>query len=246
MASTTSVCANCKSGWSVPIFVKRQTTPDEFEQLLSSNCSNHQLSDGGRDAQGMTCLSHAASWGNVPLIEHIVKIGGKELIDIGSKWGITPLHTAVLADEYEAAEALIRLGANVNTKTSDNAILRWQCFYPKREHQPRNESPLWSAIHRTNSISMIILLVRNGAQMEGCQDSWVSPKMRERFEQAQMEMEDQTSQINSGLPSFPEEVANLVDEYASALRGKFQYPRQNHEPPYISSDEEDSPQPKYL
>lgn len=222
-----------------PYFIKPETTPEQFEEWRA-NYRENDLSFGcGIHAENS--LSAAAKQGNIRLIQHIVTTGGKQLLDLGEKTGLTPLNAAVLADQYKAAEALIQLGARVNLATAFMGTLQKRLgkFRAEWIHFPQGATPLWSAIHRARNVTLITLLLRNGALMQECDDGWITPEMKERYEQAQMEIEDQTSQLLTGLPSFPEAVATLVDEYASALKGQFEYPKIEKAQP--NSDEEFNP-----
>lgn len=50
------------------------------------------------------------------LVEHIVRIGGKTLLELRNESGFTPLYCATEAGQFRAAKALLDLGAQVDAE----------------------------------------------------------------------------------------------------------------------------------
>jgi len=72
--------------------ITSKLTPEEFDALCTSNMKyefNHSatLNDKGP----FTALDLATEMNNIPLIRHIVKKGGKDLLNLGNADGHTPL-----------------------------------------------------------------------------------------------------------------------------------------------------------
>lgn len=127
-------------------YVEKDTTPEEFDQLLEGE-SDKILELGGRI--NWTILAVASIKGNVALIRHIVEKGGKKLLSLGNIHGMTPLYaTAKLCEDPEAAfqasKLLIELGADVNlaTRTLKTAL---------------------GAAAKTNNLKLVKLLLTHGA-----------------------------------------------------------------------------------
>jgi ankyrin repeat protein len=97
-------------------FIKSTTIPKNFSEEMAK-LSNYRLKMGTRSS--IPALSMAAFRGNVDLIDHIVKIGGKALLTVGDcmEEG-SPLHWACSCSNFEtgylAAKKLIQLGAPIN------------------------------------------------------------------------------------------------------------------------------------
>ena len=96
-------------------FINTHTTPEVFSNKMALY-PNFTLKTG--TLHGRTVLAMAAMNGNIALINHIVEIGGKQLLHIGDETGKSPLHYACscLDSEkgYNAAVELIRLGTPIN------------------------------------------------------------------------------------------------------------------------------------
>lgn len=107
----------------IPVFdFYTDLQPQQFDEIASS-IPKYTLLHGG--IKGIHALDAASLRGNIQLIEHIVKKGGKELINLGSKENNSfPLYSACMnlinskskSDEkcYLTAKKLIELGAEVN------------------------------------------------------------------------------------------------------------------------------------
>jgi ankyrin repeat protein len=114
MASPVTACtlfATYGRGYNPQKIITRTTTPEQFDAERAKN-PDYQLDNQG--CSGHFSLTTAAEQGNVLLIEHIVRIGGPRLLDMGSETGITPLFWAVIGNHRSAAKKLIELGSNVN------------------------------------------------------------------------------------------------------------------------------------
>lgn len=107
-------------GYNPQKIITRTTTTQEFDVERAKN-PDFQLDNRGRN--GHTSLTVAAEQGNVLLIEHIVRIGGTRLLDMGNDYGITPLFWAVIGNHRAAAKKLIELGSNVNIASSSGCKL---------------------------------------------------------------------------------------------------------------------------
>lgn len=90
--------------------------------------------------------------GNLPLIRHILDVGGRDLLELGNEFGFTPLFCAARHGEHEAAECLIAQGADVNRATTLYA-----------DSIPSGSTPLWVAAHGSKSVRICKLLLRHGA-----------------------------------------------------------------------------------
>lgn len=99
--------------------ITKDTTPAQFDESFDKT-RNYRLHH--RDETGIHALAMAALQGNVCLVEHIVMLGGGELVNLGDQWGMTPLIYAALCADHEAGLAvsrkLINLGAEINLGTA--------------------------------------------------------------------------------------------------------------------------------
>ena len=100
-------------GLRITNFITPATTPAEFDAECTK-CPGYTLTAGGRC--GWTALGAAANKGNVLLVEHIVRIGGKTLLELRNESGFTPLYCATEAGQFRAAKALLDLGAQVDAE----------------------------------------------------------------------------------------------------------------------------------
>ncbi len=93
------------------------TTPDDFDALCAQHPS-YELSHGERDLQ-QTALDQAIFLDNIPLVRHIVKKGGTDLLRLRSFYGRSlVLQSALAHSEQEKCFAMVKelvdLGADVN------------------------------------------------------------------------------------------------------------------------------------
>lgn len=102
-------------GLEMTTFINEKTTSEEFDQRCK-HYPEYRLNKGGKN--GWHALQAAAAEGNLPLIEHIVAIGGKELLHLGNQEKSSPLACAIEAEKpehaYPAVKKLLELGANPN------------------------------------------------------------------------------------------------------------------------------------
>lgn len=170
-------------------FIRSQNpTPAEFDKKIAT-LDNYKLENG--DTHRVSALSTAASVGNVALIEHIVKIGGTHLLNMGDDCGMTPLFMAVgdgcgmtplfMAVEckdkearYLAAKKLIDLGADVNIAFTENG----ENWY----------SPLALAVKDINNLALVKLLLKNGSSEEV---PWITEEGKKLLDGAKNEVEEE-------------------------------------------------------
>lgn len=190
--------------------INSNTTPEQFEERRAQY-PTYELSHGGRC--GWNALGSAAYGGNIKLIEHLVQTEKRELIDRGNELGFTPLHCAVINNQLEAAEKLLELGANVNIATRSSCIASGGT--------PEGATPLWSAVHKTDNIALIVLLMRHGAIISPREflnlQSYKSPSCErepsEKLEQAEKQIIHREEFIHLAMPGVPKELAQLAAEY---------------------------------
>ena len=165
--------------------VNERTTPEEFDQLLTKY-PTYKIDHCGPKT-GTHALSRAATVGNVDLIYHIaLRLNGKHLINIGSggnMWdqkpnGWTPLYFVMSGchpeRKYEAAEALLALGADPNISTTEHGL---------DKTFPPYSTPLYLAAERGN-LRVAKLLLLNGAVANPPPSS----KGKETLERAELEL----------------------------------------------------------
>jgi hypothetical protein len=116
-------------------FITDKTTPKEFDE----HCARSPLYKLNYSWLDLSALGQAASHGNILLIEHIVKVGGKELLHLGNQFGITPLFLAAKSNQTLAVRKLIELGADINMATNGEF---------RRDLVPLGATPLWTAVEK--------------------------------------------------------------------------------------------------
>ena len=141
--------------------IKNNTNCQEFN-LCHQRLADHRLTYGG--VCGWNALGTAAFQGNVPLIYHIVQIGGKELLHLGNSNGWTPLYCAANCPDPEngflTAKALLSLGAKINTATSLSSFSYYKGYTPKMA------TPLWAAASKAQNLNLVKLLLINGGAID--------------------------------------------------------------------------------
>lgn len=126
-------------------FISSDTLPEEFDEIrIEQEQMGYRLEFG--DKWGYNALGTAVIFSNIPLIRHIVAIGGKHLLNYANLKGDTPLHLAAKNDDYEIAQELIQLGSRINLDT------------PFR----KDYTPLMTAV-RSGNIELARLLLNNNA-----------------------------------------------------------------------------------
>lgn len=198
-----------------------QTTPEEFEEMRA-NTPSYQLTDGARC--GYTTLAVAAMRGNIRLIEHVVRTGGKELLELGDDFGATPLFVAIEENQTQAAKKLILLGSNVNMATN------LDCPKRKEQHVPPGATPLWAAAERAKSIALVKLLLRNGAVAEPA----LTAAGTAILARAEIEMEKEKKELLAMIDAHTEHkiplpIVSIITDYADHIETD---PVETY-PPYI-------------
>lgn len=140
--------------------IKPETTSEEFEEEVRQYQEAHPslapfTYDSTTTYGGCNVVHLAAYNGNVGLIEHFVRQGGRELLDTGNKYGGTPLHCSVERGHVLATRTLLRLGANPNI------------FERIEDKSWIPSTPLFNALNIDipDKIAITKLLLRNGAQI---------------------------------------------------------------------------------
>jgi ankyrin repeat protein len=135
--------------------ITSKLTPEEFDALCASNI-NYKLNHSSTCNHGVktrcwTALDLASVENNIPLIQHIVKKGGNDLLNLGDDDGKTPLLTSLSIynftelDTSPSIKELIRLNADVNMLSK---------FYL---------APLWLAATAHKGLEVVKLLLKCGA-----------------------------------------------------------------------------------
>lgn len=133
-------------------FIEPNTAVDAFDEKKRALEESHgyELTFGGRC--GWNVLGAATITGNIALIEHIVRVGGKDLMDYANIYGNTALHIAAYENDFNKAclisKKLIQLGAQINICSIDTKI--------------KNRTPLIVAANKSN-LQLVKLLLKNGA-----------------------------------------------------------------------------------
>ena len=126
--------------------IQSDTSRNDFLKEMEKY-PKYTLQTAGYD--GNVALIRAANKGNLDLIDLIVEIGGKTILNVGNQQGEAPLHSAILCSDpekgYLAVKKLIDLGSPVNIiQQSTHAV-----------------TPLESALNN-GCIKIAILLLRFG------------------------------------------------------------------------------------
>lgn len=139
--------------------IRTDTTPEELNELLARAQTEYDFTNEGPD--GWSALGISALRGNAELIEHIVKIGGKSLLNRQNDHGWTPLFAATKSADtpngFLAAKTLIDLGADPNLPTKS-----W-CWDSKMGDIPEGATPLWLASEKIKNLPLVLLLLENRA-----------------------------------------------------------------------------------
>lgn len=198
--------------------INSQTTPKIFDVKCSLR-PGFQLNQ--EDENGCHALAKAASCGNIGLIEHLVKKGGKELLNLGNYYGMSALHYAIAfnsdpASRLNTVKKLIELGADVNLVTR----LSYESF---ELSLPIEASPLWTAIEVAKDLDLVNLLdKREGIisppselSIEGLELLTAYTKLAQNIE------EPQTSQpIQDGMPESKMGCKNQISSIPSTEKSK--------------------------
>lgn len=151
--------------------IREDTTPEQFK-TMTSNLRGYTLAS--KDGMERTALNGAAIAGNIPLIQHIVKEGGKELLSNVCSWGQIPLMNAGIEKKIQAMQELINLGADVNATGVGFE---------------RRSSVLEHAVKVIKDLDVIKLLLKNGAINEGWQS--YTEEEKDLLNKAKVEIENE-------------------------------------------------------
>lgn len=139
--------------WAMWKFIDETTTPQQFDnevkRLQDESKITFNITSGARC--GHTVMHRAACVGNVKLIEHLYKLGGNRLLNMGDYDGVTPLYIAVCAQQVEAVRVLLELGANAKLavhRTSGDS----ECG-----DLAENTTPLWKALNHPQGVNSEIV-----------------------------------------------------------------------------------------
>ncbi|MES2272765.1 MAG: ankyrin repeat domain-containing protein [Chlamydiota bacterium] len=188
-------------------FIQLNTTPQEFD-TERKKYPNYQLTYGGRI--GWNALGSAADEGNVELVEHIVQIGGKALIELGNFVGFTPLFCATRNNHYLTAKKLIELGANVNIGTFRDSD-------GEKRNTLEGSTPLWAAAQEARNVALVRLLLKKGAVAEPALES----EGLKILDQAQKEIANERTQLTQAIDQgaakvIPSVLVDLIAAYLSS------------------------------
>lgn len=190
-------------------FIKKDTTVEQFDALAHDvgPCLYRKV------FENFSALSIAADRGNIPLINHIVKIGGRALLTRIDGYGNTPLVSVLMTREItdishreHAVQTLIDLGAEVDQTT----------HYGFK----KPVTPLYLALSRTVTVGqayfpIVKLLLRNGATaQEGDQTQDLTPEQEQILAKAQAEIaeESPTSSTSESISDDSLASASLIGE----------------------------------
>lgn len=228
---------NCPVGefewYTLRYLIKSKTEPREFELYCKTN-PNYKLEQRG--SCGGSAMHHAVTNHNISLIEHIAKIGGTHLLDLGDEDFRTPayyaiehlamnLYTAGYNREQEESgmlvvKKLIQLGANINAT--------WKPHVYKSGKLSLNTS-LKKVLETAASVSdkrflpLIQLVVLNGARIYGS----LTPTEAEKLNEAVKPLFEQwkclclgQKDAGSSFFSIPHDIRNLLSANHHYLLGK--------------------------
>lgn len=159
---------------SMPIHhAARSGSLENITYLLSLGADPNAL-----DGSGLSPLWHAvAQKASIPMLEALLKAGGK--VDFSSSQGDGLLHQAVMADSPAVAEFLVKAGAPVNQLNKRGEGALFQAIAAKRNldwiqllfklgadanADGGAESSAFVAAARTRDVSLVKLLIAQGAQ----------------------------------------------------------------------------------
>lgn len=187
----------------VNIGITKNITPEEFDAACAQLHSDYQMHYRGRC--GVFSLTIAASVGNIPLIEHIVRKTPK-LLHMGTDSGKTPLCCAVLANQRFAAKKLIELGSDVNMANAYGitplAFAAQKVYeFAEYEFKKYGRTTLHpDSIQKALNVAMAKLLLLNGAVAEPA----VNEKGAQVLQQAQKEIDEMRTSLVRELYNAPE------------------------------------------
>lgn len=183
--------------------IGKHTTPEVFE-AIRVKYPTYELTQG-EPCNNATALIQAASVGNVCLAEYLVRKEGS-LLELGDRYGRTPLFWAAYRGMRVTATKLLELGAYVNVSTLCENCLdeNLSGFMPKA-------TPLSAAVQKTKNLVLIKTLLRNGAvtgPISGTQ---------ELLEQAKKEIQEERdlAVVVATVHRFPSGVTQIIADYVT-------------------------------
>lgn len=159
--------------------IEDDTTINQFDNWRKKS-PDYKYSDGFDS--GKHALICAAEKGNASLVEHIVKEGGNELVNLTDHYGRTALHCVCFRKPYDEKaiaarvtiiNTLIKCGANINAQTLADYRLG---------EIPAGATPIWVATHRAKSVNLIAQLLQHKAKLGSAS---FSKKGAQKLSQAQ-------------------------------------------------------------
>ncbi len=138
--------------------INKNTTTEEFDTV----CQEYGIVlEKGESFYGMTPLLLALYRDNRPLVDHIIAVGGKQLLEIGDQNRWTPLFDCFAGiRNYPTAIKLMKLGADVNKTVPE-------ILHPRNRLPERNA--LWQLVFSTHGTVLKVqyitlkFLLRHGA-----------------------------------------------------------------------------------
>lgn len=144
-----------KGGFTVTNWIKKDTTPEELNEYISS-IHGYDFRNGGR--LGWNVLGAAANIGNIQLVDYLSR-QNEDLVNLGNELGMTPLCCAILSEDpetgLEVCKRLLDFGANVNIATNRGRTPLW--------HVLDNITNTISNDNREGNIRLAKFLLRKGA-----------------------------------------------------------------------------------
>ena len=204
--------------------LKEDATPEEFDNVCNK-LPNYISINSFR----YYALDLSLDKGNIPLIRHIVNLGGKDLLNIGDQHGVTALFYKIYkvacndhfsdgmkvseTEHFKSLSLLCELGADINLAT------RYGWRIKKMGEIPRGVTVLWVAAEKTTRLDFVKILLSYGGDERAC--GKLSEKGQAMFSQAQREIYNDIFNENKELLKvwhdsrcafhvFPKEIKDLV------------------------------------
>jgi hypothetical protein len=120
--------------------IDKDTSPQKFDTL----CEMQEIVlEKGESFRSITPLMYALSVGNMLLVDHIIDVGGKKLLEIGTEDGFSPLNQCLnrKCRDLPGAIKLIQLGADVNV------------VIPKGDNLPER-NVLWTFVLEMSAVAL--------------------------------------------------------------------------------------------
>jgi ankyrin repeat protein len=175
----------------------------------------------------LNALGFAAEKGNLPLIHHLVKIGGQDLLNMGNGAGASALFQCVISSvktemgskivskkaHFICPSLLCELGADVNLATSK----KWNSF--SVGSTPERVTALWVAAEKTTRLDLVKMLLCYGGDEKVC--GQLSEKGKAMISKAKNEIHNDIFNENKELLKvwsdsecafhvFPKEIQDLI------------------------------------